>query len=61
MTIVDSVLSAVAKIERLSLFPTVFEVVGTPTAVVAELDRADAAGYEFVSRIDTVKSIMMAG
>ncbi|THE65661.1 hypothetical protein D8Y22_06560 [Salinadaptatus halalkaliphilus] len=57
MTIVDNnVLSAVAKIDRLSLLPAVFDRVGTPTAVVTELDRADAAGYDFVSRIDAVKA-----
>lgn len=38
------------------MFPAVFESVGTPTAVITELDRADAAGYEFVSRIDAAKS-----
>lgn len=57
MTIVDNnVLSALAKIERLALVSDVFETVGTPTAVVTELDRADGAGYEFVSRIDAAKS-----
>ena len=57
MTIVDNnVLSAVAKIGRLVLFPAAFDTVGTPTAVVAELERARAAGYEFVTRIDAVKS-----
>ncbi|WP_202911780.1 hypothetical protein [Natrialba swarupiae] len=57
MTIVDNnVLSALAKIERLSLLPAVLDTIGTPTAVVTELDRADAAGYGFVSRIDTIKA-----
>lgn len=57
MTIVDNnVLSALAKIERLALLPAVFDTVGTPTAVIAELDRAKTAGYEFVDRIDAVKS-----
>lgn len=40
MTIVDNnVLSSLAKTERLHLLPALFETVGTPTAVVAELDR----------------------
>ena len=57
MTIVDNnVLSALAKIERLSLLPAVFETVGTPTAVITELDRARSGGYDFASRIDAVKS-----
>lgn len=57
MTIVDNnVLSALAKIERLQLLPALFDTVGTPTAVIAELDRAKTAGYEFVSRIDAVKA-----
>lgn len=57
MTIVDNnVLSALAKIERLELLAEVFETVGTPLAVVSELDRARTAGYEFVTRIDAVKS-----
>ena len=57
MAIVDNnVLSALAKIERLALLPAVFENVGTTTSVVAELDRAEATGYEFVTRIDAVKS-----
>lgn len=57
MTIVDNnVLSAVAKIERLALFPAVFDSVATPPAVVAELDRAKTAGYEFVDRVDFIKS-----
>ncbi|QSW98221.1 hypothetical protein [Haloterrigena alkaliphila] len=49
-------MSAVAKIERLALVPAVFDTVGTPTAVVDELERAKATGYEFVTRIDAVKS-----
>ncbi len=57
MTIVDNnVLSAVAKIERTSLLPAVFETVGTPTTVIAELDRARTAGHDFVGRIDAIKS-----
>ncbi|WP_206335660.1 hypothetical protein [Natronolimnobius sp. AArcel1] len=57
MTIVDNnVLSALAKIERCSLLAEVFETVGTPTGVIGELDRAEASGYEFVSRIESVKS-----
>lgn len=38
------------KRERPTLVPDIFEEVGTPMAVVAELAQADAAGYEFVSR-----------
>lgn len=57
MTIVDNnVLSSLAKIERLHLLPELFETVGTPTAVVAELDRARTDGRGFVERIDAVKS-----
>jgi predicted nucleic acid-binding protein len=55
MTIVDNnILSALAKVERLDLLPAVFDSVGTPPSVVDELDRAKAAGYGFVNRIDAV-------
>lgn len=57
MTVVDNnILSALAKIENLDLLPSLFETVGTPVAVVDELNRAEAAGYEFVNRIETAKS-----
>lgn len=57
MVLVDNnVLSAFAKIERLALLADVFETVRTPAAVIDELHRAAAAGYEFVERIDAVKS-----
>lgn len=57
MTLVDNnILSALAKIERLELLPGIFETVGTPVAVIDELHRAEVAGYEFVERIDAVKS-----
>jgi predicted nucleic acid-binding protein len=57
MVLVDNnVLSALAKIERLELLPVVFEDVVTPSAVVDELDRAAASGYEFTERIDAVKA-----
>ncbi|WP_193588454.1 hypothetical protein [Halalkaliarchaeum desulfuricum] len=57
MTVVDNnVLSALAKIDRLQLLPEVFDAVGTPTAVISELDRAKAIGYEFVTRLDEIKS-----
>lgn len=57
MALVDNnVLSALAKIERLDLLPVVFDSVKTPSAVVDELNRAEAAGYEFVDRIDEVKA-----
>ena len=57
MTLVDNnVLSSLAKIDRLELLPSVFETVETPSSVVDELDRAEVDGYEFVSRIDAVKS-----
>ena len=57
MTIVDNnILSAVAKVERLELLPAIFDTVGVPPSVIDELDRAEAAGYEFVERVDTVKS-----
>lgn len=57
MALVDNnVLSALAKIDRLDLLPAVFETIETPPSVVSELDRADAEGYEFVTRIDAVKA-----
>lgn len=57
MTLVDNnVLSALAKIQRLDLLPTVFDTVGTPTAVVDEFHRAETAGYGFVDRVNRIKS-----
>ena len=57
MTLVDNnVLSSLAKIDRLELLPSVFETVETPSSVVDELDRAEVDGYEFVTRVDAVKS-----
>jgi len=57
MALVDNnVLSSLAKIDRLDLLPSVFETVETPPSVIDELDRAEVDGYEFVSRIDAVKS-----
>jgi len=52
----DDVLSSLAKIDRLELLPTVFETVETPSSVIDELDRAEVDGYDFVTRIDAVKS-----
>jgi len=52
----NNVLSALARIERLELLPTVFEDVVTPSAVVDELDRAAASGSEFTEGIDAVKA-----
>jgi predicted nucleic acid-binding protein len=57
MTVVDNnILSALAKIEHLRLLPDLFDAIGTPVAVVDELNRAEAAGYEFVDQIDAAKS-----
>ena len=57
MALVDNnVLSSLAKIDRLELLPSVFETVETPLSVIDELDRAAAEGYNFVTRIDAVKS-----
>ena len=57
MVLVDNnVLSALAKVDRLALLPTVFDTVATPPAVVDELDSARTAGYSFVEGIDAVKS-----
>lgn len=57
MALIDNnVLSALAKIERLDLLLAVFDSVATPSAVVDELNQAEAAGYEFVDRIDEVKT-----
>jgi len=57
MVIVDNnVLSSLAKIGRLTLLPGLFEDVATVPSVFDELHRDDVAGYEFVERIDDVKS-----
>lgn len=57
MTVVDNnILSALAKIDHLDFLADLFEPVGTPVAVGDELNRAKAAGYEFVEQIDAVKS-----
>lgn len=57
MALIDNnVLSSLAKIERLGLLPAVFDSVATPSAVVDELNRAEAAGYQFVDQIDEVKT-----
>jgi predicted nucleic acid-binding protein len=57
MALVDNnVLSSLAKIDWLELLPSVFETVEMSPSVIGELDRAEVAGYEFVSRIDEVKS-----
>ncbi|WP_222104447.1 hypothetical protein [Halorubrum ezzemoulense] len=57
MALVDNnILSSLAKIDRLDLLPSVFETVETPPSVIDELDRAEVDGYNFVSRIDAVKS-----
>jgi predicted nucleic acid-binding protein len=57
MALVDNnILSSLVNIDRLDLLPSVFETVETPPSVIDELDRAEVAGYDFVSRIDAVKS-----
>lgn len=57
MAVVDNnVLSSLAKIDRLELLPAVFETTGTPPAVLDELGRAEAAGYDFVEQINAVKA-----
>lgn len=57
MAIVDNtILSSLAKIDRLALLSSVFETVETIPSVIDELDRAEVDGYEFVTRIDAVKS-----
>jgi len=57
MALVDNnVLSSLAKIDRLELLSSVFEAVETPPSVIDELDRAEVDGYEFVTRIDAIKS-----
>ncbi len=57
MTIVDNnILSAFAKVGRLELLSVIFDAVGTTPSVIDELDRAEAAGYEFVEKIDVIKS-----
>lgn len=62
MVIVDNnVLSSLAKIERLTLLPEIFDEVATVSSVFEELHRDDVAGYEFVGRIDDVKGYPVAG
>ena len=57
MTLVDNnVLSSLAKIERLTLLDSVFDEVATTPAVLDELHSDSVAGYEFVDRIDDLKS-----
>jgi predicted nucleic acid-binding protein len=57
MVLVDNnILSALAKIEQLDLLADLFNPVRTPSSVVDELNRAEAAGYSFVDRIDDVKA-----
>jgi predicted nucleic acid-binding protein len=57
MVLVDNnVLSSLAKIDRLGLLNRVFEEVGTTPSVLDELHKDEVTGYEFVARIDEVKS-----
>ena len=57
MTLVDNnVLSSLAKIERLDLLAAVFDEVATTPAVLDELHSDSVAGYDFVNRIDDLKS-----
>lgn len=56
MLVDNNILSSLAKIERLELLPALFEQVGTVPSVLDELHRDEVAGYQFVERIDTVKS-----
>lgn len=57
MVVVDNnVLSSLAKIQRLRLLPQLFDGVGTVSSVFDELHQDEVAGYEFVERIDDVKS-----
>lgn len=57
MVVVDNnILSSLAKIDRLELLDQVFQQPSTVPSVVEELHRDAVAGYEFVSRIDEVKS-----
>lgn len=57
MVVVDNnILSSLAKIERLDWLPTVFGTVTTTSSVLEELHRDAVSGYEFVNRIDAVKT-----
>ena len=57
MVIVDNkILSSLAKIDRLELLYRVFEEVTTTPSVLDELHKDEVTGYEFVARIDEVKS-----
>lgn len=56
MAIVDNnILSSLAKIERLSLLPDLFDEAATVPSVLDELHKDEIAGYGFVDRIDGVK------
>ncbi|GGN24146.1 hypothetical protein [Halarchaeum nitratireducens] len=56
MLVDNNILSPLAKIERLELLPALFDQVGTVPSVLDELHRDEVAGYQFVERIDAVKS-----
>lgn len=57
MVVVDNnILSSLAKIERLELLNQVFDQVSTTPSVIEELHRGGVSGYDFVERIDAVKS-----
>ncbi|MBP2252679.1 putative nucleic acid-binding protein [Halarchaeum solikamskense] len=56
MFVDNNILSSLTKIERLELLPALFDQVGTVPSVLDELHRDEVAGYQFVERIDAVKS-----
>lgn len=57
MVVVDNnILSALAKIDRLTLLPALFEEVSAPVSVFDELAKAEATDTSFVDAIEMVKS-----
>ncbi|MDL0131923.1 hypothetical protein PNP59_13485 [Halobacterium salinarum] len=57
MVFVDNnILSSLAKIDHLEILPQIFDEVKTIQPVLDELHRDEVAGYEFVDRINSVKS-----
>lgn len=57
MAVVDNnILSSLAKIERLEFLNQLFDNPATIQSVIKELHSDEVAGYDFVSKIDAIKS-----
>jgi predicted nucleic acid-binding protein len=57
MVVVDNnILSSLSKVDRLELLNHIFDQVSTTPSVIEELHRGAVSGYDFVERIDDVKS-----